>query len=286
VKSAFLNGDLHEELFVEQPAGFVKPGSEHLVLHLHKALYGLNQAPWAWNEKLDQTLMSLGFLRCPSEPAIYTRRRNGSRLIIGVYVDDLVVAGELKKVIESFKSEMGKAFNMSDLGLLQYYLGLEVKQNSDGIFLSQGAYAKKILDRSGMAGCNPCQFPMEPHLKLSKGSLEQAVDKTMYRSIVGSLRYLVNTRPNIAFAVGYVSQLLEDPCNDHLAVAKHILCYVAGTCAWGLWFGKKGKKEDVLTGFSDSDSARDIDKWQSTTSVIFFLGDSPITWQSIKQKVV
>jgi hypothetical protein len=127
-----------------------------------------------------------------------------------------------------------------------------------------------------MAGCNPCQFPMEPHLKLSKGSLEHAVDKTMYRSIVGSLRYLVNTRPNIAFAVSYVSQFLEDPCNDHLAAAKHILCYVAGTCAGGLWFGKKEKKEDVLTGFSDSDSARDIDKWQSTTGVIFFLGDSPI----------
>jgi hypothetical protein len=179
-------------------------------------------------------LMSLGFFRCPSEPAIDTRRRNGSRLIIGVYVDDLVVTGDLQKDIKLVKSEMGKAFNMSDLGLLHYYLGLEVKQSSDGIFLSQGAYAKKILDHSGMAGCNSCQFPIEPCLKLSKESSEQAVDNTMYWSIVGNLRYLVNTRPDITFAISYVSQFLEDPRGGHLAVAKHILCYVIGTCAWGL----------------------------------------------------
>jgi hypothetical protein len=149
--------------------------------------------------------MSLGFVRCPSEPAIYARRRNGSRLIIGVYVDNLVVTEDLQKDIKLLKSEMGNAFNMSDLGLLHYYLGLEVNKSSDGIFLSEGAYAKKILDRSGMASCNSCRFPMEPRLKLSKESVEQAIDKTMYRSIVGTLRYLVNTRPDIAFAVGSVS---------------------------------------------------------------------------------
>jgi hypothetical protein len=286
VKSAFLNDDLHEGVFVEQPAGFVKPGGGHLVLRLRKALYGLHQAPRAWNAKLDETLMSLGFIRCPSEPAIYTRKRNGSQLIIGVYVDDLVITGALQKDIKLFKAEMGKAFNMSDLGLLHYYLGLEVKQSSDGIFLSQGAYARKILDRSGMVDYNPCQFPMEPCLKLSKKSSEHVVGKTMYRSIVGSLGYLVNTRPDIAFAVGCVSWFLEDPRDDHLVAAKHILRYVAGTCSWGLWFGRRGKKEAMLAGFSDNDYVGDIDKRQSTTGVIFFLGDSPITWQSMKQKVV
>jgi hypothetical protein len=159
MKSAFLNGDLHEEVFVEQPAGFIKPGSEHLVLHLRKALYGLHQAPRAWNEKLDQTLMSLGFLRCPSELAIYTRRRNESRLIIGVYVDDLVVTGELQKVIESFKSEMGKAFNMSDLRLLHYYLGLEVKQNSDGIFSVKGLMPRRFWIAVGWLAAIRANFP-------------------------------------------------------------------------------------------------------------------------------
>jgi hypothetical protein len=224
VKSAFLNGDLQEEVFVEQPVGFIKHGREHQVLRLHKALYGLHQAPRAWYAKLDETLQSLGFIRCPSEPAIYTRR-SGGQLIIGVYVDDLVVTGTSLGDIEAFKTEMAIIFSMSDLGSLQYYLGIEVKQGADGIYLSQGAYVRKILEKNGLTDCNPCQFPMEPHLKLSKQSSEKIVDKTAYRSVVGSLRYLVNTRPDIGFVVGYVSQFLEEPHEDHLAAVKHLALF-------------------------------------------------------------
>jgi hypothetical protein len=118
VKSVFLNGDLQEEVFVEQPVGFIKPGKEHQVLRLRKALYGLHQAPRAWNAKLDETLQSLGFTRCPSEPTIYTRRSCGNQLIVGVYVDELVVTGTSFDDIKRFKTEMAKIFNMSDLGLL------------------------------------------------------------------------------------------------------------------------------------------------------------------------
>jgi hypothetical protein len=286
VKSAFLNGDLQEEVFVEQPGGFIKPGKEHQVLRLRKALYGLHQAPRAWNAKLDKTLQSLGFTRCPTEPAIYTRRSCGSQLIVGVYVDDLVVTGTSLDDIKRFKIEMAKIFNMSDLGLLHYYLGIEVKQGADGIYLSQGAYVRKILEKNGMTGCNPYQFPMEPRLKLSKQSSEMIVDKTAYRSVVGSLRYLMNTRPDIGFDVGYVSRFLEEPHEDHLAAVKHILRYLAGTCDRGLWFGKKERQGDTLTGYSDSHYAGDVDVRYSTTGVIFFLGGSPITWQSMKQKVV
>lgn len=286
VKSAFLNGDLQEEVYVEQPAGFVVGGKEHKVLKLRKALYGLHQAPRAWNAKLHDTLLSLGFARCPSEAAIYCRRSGDARLVVGVYVDDLVITGTGCDDIKHFKKEMCSAFKMSDLGLLHYYLGIEVKQGPSGISLSQGAYAAKILEKSGMAGCNPCQVPMETRLKLSKLSTELPVDATEYRSIVGSLRYLVNTRPDLAFAVGYVSRFLEEPREDHLAAVKHILRYVAGTQNWGLWFGRKKEEQACLTGFSDSDFAGDVDARKSTTGVIFFLTNSPITWQSKKQKVV
>jgi hypothetical protein len=296
VKSAFLNGDLQEEVYVEQPAGFVIAGKEHKVLKLHKALYGLHQAPRAWNSKLDGTLVSLGFRRSLSEHAIYVRPNGGTQLVVGVYVDDLVITGASCDDIKLFKKEMAAAFKMSDLGLLHYYLGIEVKQGADGISLSQGAYAIKLLEKSGMAGCNPSQVPMEARLKLSKESTAPLVDATAYRSIVGSLRYLVNTRPDLAFAVGYVSRFLEEPREDHLAAVKRILRYVAGTSSWGLWFGRKKKDQAQvtgfsnadadLTGFSDADFAGDVDARKSTTGVIFFLADSPITWQSMKQKVV
>lgn len=159
--------------------------------------------------------------------------------MIGVYIDDLVITVTSREDIHGFKEKMAEKFKMSDLGLLHYYLGIEVKQSSKGISLSQGDYAVKILERSGMVGCNPCQVPMEMRLKLSKDNTEKLVDATRYRSIVGSLTHLVNTLPDLAFSVGYVSRFLEEPREDHMAAIKHILQYVVGTCNWGLWFGRK-----------------------------------------------
>jgi hypothetical protein len=202
-------------------------------------LYGLHQAPRAWNEKLDDTLLSFGFSRCPSEPAIYTKRIDNRQLVIGVYVDDLMIIGSSSKDINQFKREMAKVFKMSDLGLLYYYLGIEVKQGQEGVSLCQGAYAAKILEKTGLADCNSCQVPMEPCLKLSKESDQPGVDQTEYMSIVGCLRYLVNTRPNIAFAVGYVSRFLENPKEDHTTVVKHIVRYVAGTKNWDILVQQK-----------------------------------------------
>ncbi|CAA7393728.1 unnamed protein product [Spirodela intermedia] len=230
--------------------------------------------------------MSFRFRRSPSKHAIYTRWNGEAQLVVGVYVDDLVIIGASCDDIKHFKKEMADAFKMSDLGLLRYYLGIEVRQSARGTLISQGAYAAKILERSGMAGCNPCQVPMATRLKLSKMSTEPLVDATAYRSIVGSLRYLVNTRPDLAFAVGYVSHFLEEPRKDHLAAVKQILHYVAGTKSWGLKYERKKEKQVQLTGFSDSDFAGDVDARKSTTGVIFFLANSPITWQSMKQKVV
>jgi hypothetical protein len=201
-------------------------------------LYGLHQAPRAWNEKLDDTLLSFGFSRCPSEPAIYIKRIDNRQLVIGVYVDDLMITGSSSKDINQFKREMAKVFKMSDLGLLHYYLGIEIKQGQEGVSLCQGAYAAKILEKTGLADCNSCQVPMEPRLKLSKESDQPGVDQTEYMSIVGCLRYLVNTRPGIAFVVGYVSRFLENP-KDHMTAVKHIVRYVAGTKNWGLLVQQK-----------------------------------------------
>jgi hypothetical protein len=131
------------------------------VLKLQKALYGLHQVSRAWNAKLDDTLLSLYFQRTPSEHAIYVRRNNNMQLVVGVYVDDLIITGLDHDDMTSFKEEMAAAFKMSDLGLLHYYRSIELKQSASGILLSQGAYAMKILERDGMTGCNPCHVPME-----------------------------------------------------------------------------------------------------------------------------
>jgi hypothetical protein len=216
VKSAFLNGDLKEEVYVCQPPGFVVLGQEHKVLRLRKALYGLRQAPRAWNEKLDATLKRIGFHQSEHEHAMYRRGDSSSVLLVGVYVDDLIITGASSEGIEAFKAEMKTLFQMSDLGLLSLYLGIEVHQDDDAITLRQAHYAESILELAGMAGCNAVQTPMEERLKLSRKSTAPEVDATHYRRLVGSLRYLVHTRPDLAFAVGFVSRFMEHPTEEHL----------------------------------------------------------------------
>ncbi|KAJ0967732.1 hypothetical protein J5N97_024649 [Dioscorea zingiberensis] len=275
VKSAFLNGELSEEVYVSQPPGFEDDERPQLVLKLKKALYGLRQAPRAWNYKLDKSLLSLGFERSPLEHAVYKKKHHGLVLLVGVYVDDLIVTGSAVCDIVEFKNQMKKLFNMSDLGLLSYYLGIEVKQSAHGVSLCQSGYAAKILEQSGMKCCNPCQTPMENRLKLSKKSEDPAVDATMYRSIA-----------DIAYAVGIVSRFMESPTTQHLAAMKHILRYVSGTLNFGCYYEKMGSREPKLVGYCDSDLAGDIDDRKSTMGTVFFLGSSLITWLSQKQKIV
>jgi hypothetical protein len=180
-----------------------------------------------------------------------------------------------------------------------------VKQGSDSISLGQCAYAEKLLERGGMADCKPCATPMEERLKLSKHSTAAKVDATRYRSIIGGLRYLTHTRPDITFVVEYVSRFMEDPREDHWIAVKRLLRYVKGTMDQGIIFPKHGGGSGLrlivfsealpktnnegglwLTVFSDADMAGDIDGRRSTSSVLVFLGLAPISWQSLKQKIV
>jgi hypothetical protein len=240
VKSVFLNGDLQEEVYIKQSMGFIVTGKENKVLKLRNALYGLHQASRAWNTKFDDTLLSLGFQRTPSEHAIYVRWNGNAQLAVKVYVNSLVITSSDCDDIKLFKEEMVAAFKMSDLDLLHYYLGIKVKQSVSRILFSQAAYAMKLLERCGLVRCNPCQTPMEAHLKMSKQSTQPLVDATTYRSIVGSMRYLVNTHPDLAFIVGYVSYFLEEPREDHLVMVNRILCYICGGYQQlGHWFGRK-----------------------------------------------
>lgn len=285
VKTAFLNGEIEEEVYVTQPEGFVKKDREQMVYKLIKALYGLRQAPRAWYAKLNKCLEELGFARCPYEHAVYTKKIGEETLIVAVYVDDLLITGTQKSIIEQFKKQMNEVFKMSDLGLLSHYLGIEVKQSPGCIELRQTAYAKKILEKAGLGDCNPTRFPMDPKEIITKDEGGKSVDVTHFKSIVGGLRYLVHTRPDIAFSVGIISRFMETPTSVHLNAAKRIMRYVKGTLDYGLTYAE-GSGNNLLTGYSDSDLAGHVDDRKSTGGMAFYLNESLITWVSQKQRCV
>ena len=286
VKTAFLHGELKEIVYVSQPEGFEKKGYEKKVYRLNKALYGLRQAPRAWNNKLNQILMELGFSKCTKEPSVYRKTVKGDLLVVAVYVDDLFVTGTSKKLINDFKKGMASKFDMSDLGRLTYYLGMEVVQDDQGITLDQSQYAKKILENAGMDKCNSVQTPMELGLCLSKAEEEREIDATDYRRNIGCLRYLLHTRPDLAFCVGVLSRYMHSPRECHGVALKQCLRYLQGSTRFGLFFERSSQKISKVIGYSDSSYNVDPDDGRSTTGHIFYLGKSPVTWCSQKQDTV
>lgn len=168
---------------------------------------------------------------------------------------------------------------MSDLELLSYYLGIQVTQGDGFMELKQTAYANKILEKAGMAGCNPMKYLMDPKLVLTKDPEGSAVNSNEYKSLVGDLRYLVHRRPDIAFSVGVVSHYMERHTVLHLNVIKRVLRYIKGTINYGLIYKKdSGNKE--LIGYSESDFAGHINDRRSTGGVVFYLNESVIPWVS------
>jgi hypothetical protein len=160
----------------------------------------------------------------------FTRKKAGEAcVIVGVYVDDLLITGNKSSEVEKFKQQMAAKFEMSDLGLLSYYLGIEVEQHDDFITLKQAGYAKKVLAKFVMGECNPTKFPMDPGARLHEDKSGQKIDATEYRSVVGCLRYLLHTRPDLAFSVGIASRFMEKPTVMHLKAVKQILRYVQGS---------------------------------------------------------
>ncbi|XP_023769039.1 uncharacterized mitochondrial protein AtMg00810-like [Lactuca sativa] len=219
------------------------------------------------------------------DPAVYKRNSKDIILIVGVYVDDLIITGSNTNDVVEFKEQMKKEFEMSDLGLLSYYLGIEVSQKKWGISLRQTTYAKKILEQFGLLDCNPTTSPMEPKLKVKKDEDGEKVDPTEYRRVVGCLRYLTHTRPDLSFSVGITSRFMEEPAILHFQVVKHILRYVKGTVDYGINYGRGHEIEDFV-GFTDSDLGGDPVDSKRTSGMIFYLGRNVITWQSQKKKNV
>jgi hypothetical protein len=190
---------------VEQPLGFKTHDRETRVCRLKKALYGLKQAPRAWYGRIDNFLMSLDFTKSSADPNLYFKVEDDEPVILLMYVDDLFLTGA-EKLITECKRKLAAEFEMKDLGMMHYFLRLEVWQRSDGIFLKQGKYVVEILKRFEMLDCKAMVTLMVSNLKLLQGTTSEIVDSTLYKQIVGSLMYLTNTRPDICFVVNTLSQ--------------------------------------------------------------------------------
>jgi hypothetical protein len=227
----------------------------------------------------------MGFQQSVHEAAVYRRGRGHSVLLVGVYIDDLIITSTEEAEVEAFKAQIKATFQMSDLGLLSFYLGIEFHQDDDGITLRQAHYTKHIVELGGMGGCNPAHTLIEEWLKLSRYCKVEEIDATQYRCLVGSLCYLVHTPLDLTFTVGYVSRFMERPTTEHQQEIKQILCYVAGTLDYGLRY-ERCPGASHLVSYCDSDLAGDIDTSKSTSGVLFFLGNCLIRWQSLNQRVV
>ncbi|GKV31585.1 hypothetical protein SLEP1_g40262 [Rubroshorea leprosula] len=205
-------------------------------------------------------------------------------MLVCLYVDDLIFTSNNANIFEEFKKAMTQEFEMTDIGLMSYDLGIEVKQNEDGIFISQEAYAKKVLEKFEMANCKPVSTPIACGTRLSKYDESTKVDPSLYRSLVGNLRYLTCTRPDILYGVGLVSRYMEAPTSTHMKMAKRVLRYIKGTIDYGLTYSFSTNFK--LYGYSDNDWGGDVDDQKSTTGFLFFLGDTAFTWCSKKQAIV
>ena len=247
ITTAFLHGDLEEEVYMKQPEGFVAQGQENLVCRLKKSIYRLKQSPRCWNQALDAQLKAMGFKQSFSDPCIYISTTD-SLLILAVYVGDIVLAGKSEQTIANVKTKLGERFRVKDMGEFHYFLGVNVKQNLETgkIWIGQSFYAQTVLKKFGLENCKPAATPVATGTKLLKATEDsEFVDATLYQSAVGMLLYLSGwTRPDITFAVSNVARFCSKPTKEHWVAVKRILRYLKGTIDYGLTYSKNGENDD------------------------------------------
>ncbi|KAF5447193.1 hypothetical protein F2P56_032762, partial [Juglans regia] len=284
VQNAFLHGDLEEDVFMHQPTGFVNPDYPHFICKLRKSLYGLKQAPRAWFAKLSSRLLDLGFHASASDSSLFILSHSSDSIYVLVYVDDIVVTASTTSLITDFILALRQSFPVKDLGVLHYFLGIQVSRNSSGLFLSQHRYIANLLSRTNMHQSKTVSTPMASSTRLTAVDGPSFEDPQLYRSVVGSLQYLSFTRPDISFAVNRVCQFMHCPRLIHWQAVKRILRYLRLTSTFGLHLSPISSFK--ITAFSDADWAGCPDDRKSTGGFCIFFGSHLISWGSKKQPTV
>ena len=253
---------------MEQPPGFVTQGEIGRICRLRKSLYGLKKSPHAWFDKFSQPIEEFGMQKRKSDHSIFYRNFSSGIILLIVYVDDIVITGSDFKGISSLKSFLQSQFHTKDLGMLRYFLGIEVIRNKHEIFLSQRKYEVDLLSETRKLGVKPCSSPMVLGVHLTKED-KTCDDPERYRRLVGKLNYLTVTRLNIAHSISVVSQYMSSPTIDHWAVVEQILCYLKGALRRGILYSNHGHNR--LECFMDVDWAGSKKDMRSTSGYYVFV---------------
>ncbi|GJU81454.1 putative ribonuclease H-like domain-containing protein [Tanacetum coccineum] len=269
VKSAFLYGTIEEEVYVTQPPGFKDPDHPDKVYKVVKALYGLHQAPRAWYETLANYLLGNGFKRGKIDQTLFIKKQKGDILLVQVYVDDIIFGSTNKELCTAFEKLMKDKFQMSSMGELTFFLGLQVTQKEDGIFISQDKYVAEILKKFNYTDVKSASTPVDLEKPLVKDGDADDVDVHLYRSMIRSLMYLTTSRPDIMFAVCACARFYVTLKTSHLLAIKRIFRYLKGKPTLGLWYSRDSPFE--LVAYTDSDYARATQDRKSTTGGCQFL---------------
>ncbi|GJU95041.1 retrovirus-related pol polyprotein from transposon TNT 1-94 [Tanacetum coccineum] len=268
------------EVYVSQPEGFIDPEFPDHVYRLKKALYGLKQAPRAWYDKLSSFLIEHGFTKGIIDPTLFTRRHGEDILLVQVYVDDIIFGSTNPDFSKRFANLMKNNFEMSMMGELKFFLGLQVHQSPRGIFISQSQYAIELLKKHGLDECVSMSTPMATE-RLDADLQGTPTDQTTYRRMIGGLMYLTASRPDIAFATFVCARYQARPTVKHLKEVKRIFRYLRQSYNMGLWYPKDSGFE--LIAYSDADHAGCKDDCKSTSGGLQFLGGKLVSWSSKKQ---
>lgn len=276
-----------------QPDGFRVPGKEDYVCKLRKSLYGLKQSPRQWYKRFDSYMIKLGYIKSPYDCCVYMRKlKDDTFIYLVLYVDDMLIAAEKMCDIKKLKELLSSEFEMKDLGAAKKILGMEIFRDREKkkLFLSQKAYIEKVLTRFGMLNVKPIDTPCAANFhptmsdEMSEGEIDY-MSRVPYASAVGILMYaMVCTRPDLAHAVSVVSRFMVQPRKEHWIAVKRIFRYLKGTSDIGLVYGDKDPR--LVTGYSDSDYAGDVDSRRSMTGYVFTLGGSVVSWKATLQSTV
>ncbi len=295
VKTAFLNGEVEDEIFISQPEGYIVAGREKEVCRLNKALYGIKQASRIWNQKLHSSLVGFGLIQSNADPCIYYRLDKNHLRIIAIWVDDGLVAASDMDTINKTVNFLNKNFEI-DHGPADHFVGLVISRDriKRRIYLAAPQYIDKMLAKFNLSNCHPVSLPADKEaMTLSKSMSPQEQDeKDMmsnipYREAVGSIMYAaITVRPDIAFIAGQLAIFCENPGPTHWKAAKRVLKYLAGTRNHGLCFDGRHIDNNLLIGYSDADYAGDCDTRRSTSGFVFVLNGAAVTWASRRQPIV
>ena len=284
VKTAFLNGDLDEEVYMNQPQGFIMPGNENKVCKLVKSLYGLKQAPKQWHQKFDEVVLSNGYLLNQADKCVYSKfDESGKGVIICLYVDDMLIFGTDQDHVDKTKEFLSSRFSMKDMGEADVILGIRIKHESNGISISQSHYIEKVLKKFNYFDCTPVSTPMDTSEKLMPNN-GHAVSQLEYSRVIGCLMYAMTcTRPDIAFAVGKLSRYTSNPSTQHWQAIHRVLKYLKKTMDYSLTYTGY---PSVLEGYTDASWISNTEDNSSTSGWVFLLGGGAISWASKKQTCI